>query len=66
MRNSVDERNPIYNDHSIFDEFKTFFLAGVDMTSSFLAMMIYLIIQHPEVEKRVREEISLVKGFDHE
>ena len=66
VRNSVEERSPVYTDQSIFDEFKTFFLAGVDMTSSFLAMMIYLIAQHPEVEGRVREEISRVKSFSHE
>ena len=39
----------VYTDQDILDEFSTFFVAGVDTTSNFLTMMIYLIAQHPEV-----------------
>ena len=33
-------------------------MAGVDTTSNYLAMMIYLTVQHPEVEEKVRAEIA--------
>ena len=39
----------LYDEQSIFDEFRTFFFAGVDTTSSYLATMIYLVAKHPEV-----------------
>ena len=48
----------VYTPENILDEFATFFVAGVDTTSNFLVMMIYLIAQHPEVEQKVREEIA--------
>ena len=47
-----------YKTEDIFDEFTTFFVAGTDTTSNYLTMMIYLVYQHPEVEKKVRQEIA--------
>ena len=47
-------------------EFSTFFLGGTDTTSHYLEMMIYLIAQHPEVEAKVREEVTrLMKEDDY-
>ena len=57
-RNSLEESKSIYNNKAIFDEFRAFFVAGVDTTSNYLAMMIYLTVQHPEVEEKVRAEIA--------
>ena len=45
-------------------DFNTFFLAGVDTTTYYTTMMIYLIVQHPEVERKVREEIDKVMKED--
>ena len=51
---------------SIFAEFTTFFLAGTDTTSHYLEMMIYLIAQNPQVEKKVREEVNrFMKADDY-
>ena len=52
------EGEMIYSNQDIIDEFSTFFIAGVDTTSNYITMMIYLIKQHPEVENKVREEIA--------
>ena len=58
MRNSLKEDKKegelTYSEEDIITEFNTFFFAGVETTSAYLVMMIYLIVQHPEVEKKVR------------
>ena len=38
----------------MFDEFKYFFIVGMDATSHYLEMMIYYISSNPEIEKKVR------------
>ena len=44
----------------------TFFFAGMDTTSSFFQYMVYLMALHPEVEKKIREEIDrLIKHDDY-
>ena len=60
VRESLKEKEApnIYNDENILDEFNSFFTAGVDTTSNYLAMTIYLLAQHPRVEVKVREEIA--------
>ena len=58
VKNSLKEKKNdelSYDDESIFAEFNTFFTAGVDTTSTYLAMMVYLIAQHPDVEAKVRQ-----------
>ena len=45
-----DSEGTVYTDEAIFDEFNTFFFAGVDTASNYLAMTIYLIAKHPAVE----------------
>ena len=47
-----------YGSESILAELNIFFFAGVDTTSSYLTMTLYLLCQHPEVEEKVREEIN--------
>ena len=61
VMNSLKEKKGdelVYDDQSIFDEFRSFFFAGTDTTSNYLATMIYLVVKHPEVEKKVRAEIE--------
>ena len=60
VRNSFQNKDQkkVYDEESIFDEFNTFFVAGVETTSNYLAMTIYLVVQHPAVEQKVREEIQ--------
>lgn len=43
----VKEGELKYNNEDIMADFNTFFLAGVDTTSYYITMMIYLIAQHP-------------------
>ena len=47
-----------YTEDEIVKEFSNFFMAGTDTTSNYVQGMIYLIAQHPEVERKVRKEIS--------
>ena len=47
-----------YSEEDIIKEFSNFFMAGTDTTSNYLQGMIYLIAQHPEVEKKLRKEIN--------
>lgn len=49
-----------YNLDDIYEEFKVFFFAGTDTTSNMFNMMIFYIFSHPEVERKLREEISRV------
>ena len=61
VMNSLKEKKEnelVYDDQSIFDEFRTFFFAGTDTTSSYLSTIIYLVVKHPEVERKVRAEIA--------
>ena len=62
VRNNLKEEKKegelTYSEEDILDEFNTFFAGGVETTSSYMAMMIYLVVQHLEVEKKVREEIK--------
>ena len=43
-----------YDYDEFIDEFRTFYTAGTDTSSHLLTMMIYYIILHPKVEKRLR------------
>ena len=59
VRESLKEKGEtVYDDESIFDEFSTFFFAGVDTTSNYLAMTIYLLAQHLNKLEKVRQEIE--------
>ena len=43
------EKGGEYSEEEIFGEFGNFFAAGVDTSYHFFAMMVYLIVLHPEV-----------------
>ena len=47
-----------YSLSDVTDEFLTFYAAGSDTTSNYLRMMIYIISTHPEVERKLREEVA--------
>ena len=49
-------------DRQIRDELMTIFLAGHETTATLLAWTWYLLSLHPEVERRVRREVSEVVG----
>jgi cytochrome P450 len=42
---------------SVLDEFKNFYIAGSDTTSTLAAFCIYYLSEHPEVRARVEEEV---------
>ena len=54
LKEDKKEGELTYSESDILAEFNTFFFAGVESTSAYLLMMIYLIAQRPEVEKKVR------------
>jgi cytochrome P450 len=53
---------PPVSDLQIRDEVATLFLAGHDTTSAALAWLWYLLARHPEVERRVVEEVDAALG----
>ncbi len=44
----------------MIDEFQTFLIAGTDTTSRLFTMMVYYLGKYPEVQERVRQQISSV------
>ena len=48
----------MYKEEDLLGEFTTFFIAGIDSTSHYLMMIIYFIVLHPDVEKKVRKEVE--------
>jgi cytochrome P450 len=50
------------DDKQLRDELLTIFLAGHETTANALCWTLYLLSQHPEVEKRLHEEIDRVAG----
>ena len=60
-KNSLKEKKEdemTYTNDDLLYQFITFFGAGVDTTSKYLNSMIYILAKHPEIEKKVREEIQ--------
>ena len=51
-------------DKQLRDEVMTMFLAGHETTANALSWALYLISTHPEVERRLREELDDVLGAD--
>ncbi|XP_075157453.1 cytochrome P450 4d2-like [Haematobia irritans] len=62
LRASVDGQ-PLSNE-DIREEVETFMFEGHDTTTSGTSFSLYLISRHPEVQKRIMEEISEVIGDD--
>lgn len=47
-------------DAEIIDQVVSFFLAGADTSASALASALYMLGQHPEIEKRLHTEVDAV------
>ena len=47
-----------YSDKDLVDDFIAFLLGGTDTTTLFFTMMVYYIGKHPEVHKKLREQIN--------
>ena len=57
-----DEDGSGMTDRQLRDEILTFLLAGHETTAVSLSWTWYLLSQHPEVEQKLREELSQVLG----
>jgi cytochrome P450 len=55
-----------YSDTELIDEFQTFLVAGTDTTTRFFSMIIYYLGNHPEILKKLREEITAVIKSDED
>lgn len=61
--NQKSEGEKPYSIEDIIAELKTFFLAGIETTSSLFMAMIFYVYKNPDVLEKLREEInSKVKG----
>ncbi len=59
---SEDENGNRMTDQEARDEAVTLFAAGHETTSNALAWIWYLLAQHPEIEKRLHDEVDRVLG----
>jgi len=60
-----DEKgNASFNDQYLLDVLKNFLIAGRDTTAGSLTWAIYLISEHPDVERKLLDEIERVVGKD--
>jgi len=66
LLSSVDEDGKHLTEQEMLDEANTFMFEGHDTTSSGLMWTLYLIGKHPEVEKKVFEEVDRVLGDTEE
>jgi len=57
-----EETGESMDDEQLRDEVMTIFLAGHETTANALSWTIYLLGKHPEVARRLREELALVLG----
>lgn len=63
LLHAVDEEtNEQMTDEQIFDEAMTIFLAGFETTSTALTWLWHLLDQNPQVEQKLRAEITTVLG----
>lgn len=62
LRARDEETGEGMTDEQLRDETITFLLAGHETTANALAWTWYLLSQHPEVERRLREEVCAVLG----
>lgn len=53
-----------YTDAELIDEFQTFLIAGTDTTTRFFSVIIYFIGNHPEVQKKLREQVNEIIHSD--
>ncbi len=55
-----------YTSHDIIDEFQTFLVAGTDTTARFFSMLLFSLGNHPEIHKKVREEVDAIIHSDED
>ncbi|KAJ4408679.1 hypothetical protein N0V82_009633 [Gnomoniopsis sp. IMI 355080] len=49
-------------DDQIQGELQNIFFASYDTTSTFLANLMYVLVRHPDVQQRIRNEITVLEG----
>ena len=52
------EKEELFCENEIFEEFMVFFMAGTETTSTFTQNMIYGLAKDPEIDRLIRQEIS--------
>jgi len=57
-----DEGKPAFSDKYLLDVLKNFLIAGRDTTAVCLTWTLYLLSQHPDVEKKLLDEINTIVG----
>jgi len=57
-----EESGQRMSDLQVRDEAVTFFAAGIETTANMLAWTFYLLCAHPEIERKVRDEVEAVVG----
>lgn len=62
MEAKDEDTGEMMNDRQLRDEVMTMFVAGHETTANALAWTFYVLDRHPEVESRLREEVSSVLG----
>ena len=62
LRVRDEETGAGLNDEQLRNETVTFLLAGHETTANALTWTFYLLSQHPEAERQIREEVSTVLG----
>lgn len=63
MLSQVHANNPVaFSEPDLVEQAITFMLAGQDATSSALSFSLFLLAQHPECQRRARDEIDAVIG----
>ena len=63
LMNAVDlDTNERMTDEQLRDELMTIFLAGHETTAVMMGWAVYLLSKHPEVERRMRAELTAVLG----
>lgn len=55
-------KNAGITDDRIQGELQNIFFASYDTTSTFLANLMYVLVRHPEIQQKIREEISVLEG----
>lgn len=62
MRARGDDGEPAMTDRQVHDEVVTFFIAGSNTISNTLSWTFHELARHPEVERRLHEEVDAVLG----
>ncbi|XP_075159525.1 uncharacterized protein LOC142232746 [Haematobia irritans] len=57
---TVEENDKKVYDDMLLAQVNVFYLAGFETTMSFLTYTLYLLAKHPEIQKRLRQEIKCV------